>query len=316
MTQHRNRELHWLLAVPAVVGLSLLTAGPAAAQAIFTADFEPGSPEGTLGILTGQNGWYIPTIGGNDYIVDTYAGNALGLPVNPTGGSQLIEAVALGNGTFARAQHDYAFGNGVYTVGYDFCCSNNTGHYKDNIGGWSLQDSSGFPYNVNYFGSLAIWLKRPVTGGGRTVKLSLGIIALDSDGDGMNFYRILAIGLPEKIFDKIKPDNWYRHTMTWDFGSNTIIATSMTDLTAGGSTFTVDLTQLPFTLYLAGGLHNFYKLPAPTAFGFYCGGGYGSIPGNIMAWDNVTVHPGPPAIAGKTIQATLVPVRKIVGRTK
>jgi len=35
------------------------------------------------------------------------------------------------------AQRDYAFGSGVYTIGYDICVSNNTIHFKKSIGSWS-----------------------------------------------------------------------------------------------------------------------------------------------------------------------------------
>src|SRR5689334_17783511 len=64
----------------------------------------PYSGSGAGVILTGQDGWILPA-GSADQNVYTYAGNALGLPQNPTGGLQFIgQAVATAN-VFRRGQH-------------------------------------------------------------------------------------------------------------------------------------------------------------------------------------------------------------------
>ncbi|MCK5596470.1 MAG: hypothetical protein KAJ04_03390, partial [Candidatus Eisenbacteria sp.] len=96
------------------------------AAPIASADYESGfeyivgSPAGT--VLTGQDGFYLP--GGVlsvDYLVYTYAGNALGLPQNPTGGLQFVGGTGPADGYYARAQRDNDFSGGVQTVAYDFC---------------------------------------------------------------------------------------------------------------------------------------------------------------------------------------------------
>jgi hypothetical protein len=66
-------------------------------------------------------------------------------------------------------------------------------------------------------------------------------------------------------------------------------------------------------MYLAGGKGNVLGLPAPTAFRFFCGAGAGNTPGNIMGYDNISVSPGQPAVAGQIIPATLVPDKVIKG---
>src|SRR5690349_11978910 len=80
------------------------------ARADVAINFEPpaynASAAGTL--LTGQQGWYVPVAGSPDYNAYTYAGNALNLPTNPTGGSQFVGGVSAGT-AFARAQQDVNF---------------------------------------------------------------------------------------------------------------------------------------------------------------------------------------------------------------
>ena len=71
--------------VPGIcTALALVAGQPATAQ--YTSDFEGSLYTGSAAgdILTGQDGFYIPVPGSYDGLVYTYAGNALGLPANPT----------------------------------------------------------------------------------------------------------------------------------------------------------------------------------------------------------------------------------------
>src|SRR5687768_913836 len=90
------------------LALSALATMAASALAI---DFENPPYNGSAGgtILTGQDGWYLPPVGGVDWNVFTYAGNTMGVVANPGGGgAQFIGGISAGT-TFARAQKDFAW---------------------------------------------------------------------------------------------------------------------------------------------------------------------------------------------------------------
>lgn len=104
-----------------------------------------GSAAGT--VLTGQDGWYIPVAGSNDSLAMTYAGNALGIPANPTGGEQCLvgrsNADVVAN-AFARAQRDHDFSaGGTWTAAFDIAVAfNGTLPSAPNLGSFSLQPST------------------------------------------------------------------------------------------------------------------------------------------------------------------------------
>ena len=100
-----ERILRWV----AACGLLMFASQVARAQ--HSSGYESptyvGSAAGT--IITGQDGFYIPVALSQDGLVYTYAGNALGLPQNPTGQEQFVGVT--GGDTnlpepFARAQRD------------------------------------------------------------------------------------------------------------------------------------------------------------------------------------------------------------------
>ena len=74
-----------------ISGLALAIAC-AGASADSSADFE--SPAYSTGILTGQNGWYLPAAGGVDFNVAQYGSDPFGFAVNPTGVPWLATAGA------------------------------------------------------------------------------------------------------------------------------------------------------------------------------------------------------------------------------
>ena len=75
-----------------------------------------GSAAGT--VLTGQDNFILPA--GVDAMVYTYAGNTLGLPANPVGGSQFIAGTGPGGNDFARGQRPVSFsGADNWTISFD-----------------------------------------------------------------------------------------------------------------------------------------------------------------------------------------------------
>ena len=104
--------------------LALVLGVAASAHAQYSSGFEglTGSAAGSL--LTGQDGYYIPAgTTSVDFNVHTYAGNPLGVPANPGGGTQFIGGNGPAGGAFARAQRDLTFGTGTWTAGYDICAN-------------------------------------------------------------------------------------------------------------------------------------------------------------------------------------------------
>ena len=77
-------------------------------------------------------------------------------------------------------------------------------------------------------------------------------------------------------------DNWYHQSITFDLSLNQIISASITDLTSGITT-TVDLTNAnpPWLMFPS----------SASAVRFFVGGGTGSNPGNVMAFDNLSITP-------------------------
>jgi len=103
-------------------GFAIVLAASAAlpASAQYASDFEGlnASPDGV--ILTGQDGFFIPAgTDSTDYFAYTYAMNAIGIPMNPQGGQQFVGGTGPGSPTFARAQRDISWGQGIWNVTYD-----------------------------------------------------------------------------------------------------------------------------------------------------------------------------------------------------
>ena len=96
--------------------VALLATAPAHAQ--YTSDFENLNASAGGTILTGQDGFYLPS--GVDFNAYTYAGNVLGFVQNPVGGNQFVAGEGPGDGTnYARAQRDITWGAGYVELEYD-----------------------------------------------------------------------------------------------------------------------------------------------------------------------------------------------------
>ncbi len=277
-------NLYLLAAGLAVLGLTLATAGPAAAQ--FATGFEASDGYVAGSNVDGQNGWYLPNGAGNgddSQIVDTYSGGVLGLPQNPNGGAQYIGQVAAGDGNFPRAQLNTSFsGSTVWTVSYDTCVAyQGSGVAKNNISSFSLQPSD---TNTAYFIQLNYWQHTVGRGGpnGHGVRWKAAFEVFNAAGNGP------LIGLVHgKPARELFTNRWYNIQITFDLGANQITSIVYTDLTNGKT-----LAVQPTIFYLQGGAAG--GLATPTAFRFFVGGGSGTDAGNVAGFDNLSVVPGGP----------------------
>jgi hypothetical protein len=262
----RERQTTTLL-IAGLAALWFVTARPAAAQlqtGFEAADGYNGSAAGT--VLTGQNGWLLPNNVSSDFSVFTYDSNALGIPTNPNGGTQFIAAQALGNGNFPRAQLNFDFSSSnQWTVEYDIAAHfNDPLPAFDNLGSFSLQPSNVWDDDMGDGSQGKVW--------------DAFYEIYDANGNLITS----TIYAPSSAWLGLAVDNWYHQSITFDLSLNQIISASITDLTSGNMA-TVDLTNYnpPFLL----------SPNSPTAVRFFVGGGTGSNPGNVMAFDNLSITP-------------------------
>jgi hypothetical protein len=87
--------------------------------------------------------------------------------------------------------------------------------------------------------------------------------------------------VPDPGFQGLAVNTWYRWTTEFDFDTNEITQISIENLDTGETA-----THVPTDFYLTGGMAG--GLVPPTAIRMFAGSG--SIPGNFVAFDNVTVE--------------------------
>ncbi len=258
------------------IALALAMAACGAATAQFSSQFEPpiyaGSPAGIE--LNGQDGFYNPDPPNSiSALVYTYAGNALGLPVNPDGGEQFVDGTGPAGAMFARSQRDVNYGaSSVFTITYDFAATfANKGETTQNVGSFSTQL---FPGAATYI-HLITWvdLANPV---------AINAFYLAYDAGGTLFAQPGASPGPQ--WEALDTNHWYRSSTTFDLDSNRIIHVSILDLTTGECA-----TFEPTDWYLEGGAGG--GLPGPSGFRFFAGST--SVPGNTLAFDNTTISSCP-----------------------
>jgi len=248
-----------------VFGAALSLALVAGASADVTTGFE--APDYATGVLTGQNGWYIPVSGSADFNVAMYGGDAFGFSVNPTGGEQFI--IGQFGATHARAQLDLDYSAGsVWELGYDHnVIYDGSAAATNNIGSISLQPSataaSFIPISQFTDSAGTAW--------------NANVIAYDAAGAQVT-YNVGASWM------NLAYNTWYRQTWTIDFSTNEVLAATITNLSSGSS------DSVTFSgVYLQGGSAGGFDLP--TAFRFFSSGNAA----NITGWDNmsITLVPAP-----------------------
>jgi len=268
-----------------------VAATSAACFAQFSDNFESETGSGAGTLLTngfgggGQNGWYNPVSGDVDTNVYTYAGNTLGFAANPDGGSQFLGGVSQGGTSYARAQHDVAFvSSGMWELSFDFAALYSGAlPATDNLGSVSLQPST----TANYFQTIYQWTY-PNDNSATAAAFSANIGATLLPGglagglttNGTDFHS------PGAAWTNLPLNHWFHQTITWNYASNTIIDTTLQDVTAGGPLNDFQ----PTGWYLTGGANNALGQPTATAIRYFVGG---TTAGNTMAFDNVAVGPVP-----------------------
>lgn len=268
--------------------LALALAGAAAsvahAQNFFTG-FEPptyaGSAAGvplTVGINNpagGQDNWYLPA--GIACNVHTYAGNAPGFVQNPTGGDQFISGISGGGTNFARAQRNFPFTSGTWTIAWDMAAMFvGTGATAINLSSLSLQHDVVPAGQFRQFIALNNFIDNANPAAGWKAEFNV----FDAAGTAMNNLS------PGAFWASLSVNHWYRQAVTFDLVSNRILSITLTDLHTGASA-----SATPDNWYMTGGAGS--TLALPNSYRFFTGGGAG----NAMGWDNVAVTPAPGTLA-------------------
>lgn len=287
-TEFRCRDASRFLTLRAVLrgaaaGVLLLACEPAGAQ--HSSGYEPptyaGSAAGT--VITGQDGFYIPVPDSQEGLVFTYAGNALGLPQNPTGREQFVGVT--GGDTalpvpFARAQRNmvYGAGVGIWTVSFDIAAT-----YlgilpsADNIGSLSTQVFAAPNPSEQTFIALARW-SDPAT----ATNWNADYVWFDSAGTQL-IEQVADLG-----FQNLLTNHWYRWCTTFDLDTNEILEVSITDLTAA-----ITATHNPVGKYMFGGTTGSATGP-PSGFRYFAGTNTAGAAGNTLGFDNLSVEEGQP----------------------
>ncbi len=242
------------------VAIIAACSGSAMAQYGTKLDGLNGDPMGV--VLTGQDGWYLPAAGGTDHKVYTYAGNSIGVPNNPNGGTQFAGAISNPGNIFGRAQRDTAL-SARTRAWYDVLILNN-GTAVNNAGSFSLQDSVTTAAYINLF-------SYPV--GAPVTTFAGGYLAYSAAG-----VQAAAPGLlPGPEWSPLDVGTWYKFETSIDFTANLITDVAITNLATNTRT-SVAVTDY----YLQGGAAG--GLPRPTGFRMFSGA-----ESNTVAWDNLVV---------------------------
>ena len=267
-----------------IVGV-LAACGTASAQS-FNSNFESptysGSAAGT--VLTGQDGWYLPSVGGLDHNVFTQVGNALGMVANPSGDGQFEGG--LGGTNVARAQHAVDFSSGGKWK-FELDCN---GLYSgvlpaiNNIGSFSLQPTTTVP-PARYFQQLMSWGGAGVNYQGPNTPPPDNTLLADKFHIAIGYFttsdpnEAISFGFPGPEWIDLPVNHWYHVTATWDFDTAQILEASIKDLTVNGPTTTVDVTSRGW--FLNGGTAN----ALPTDVRTFAG-----CAGCATGWDNIRVY--------------------------
>lgn len=253
-------------------GLVILAIGGVSLAQVDTGFEAPGYSGSAAGVdLNGQNSWYNPLPANSiSHKVYTYAGNALGVVANPTGGDQFAGGTGpAGTTPFCRSQLDMPYGAGEWDLSFDVAVLFlGAGAAAQNIGSAAPADAVANRSAIQ----LSTWTA-PATP-----------TTWDAD---MVWYNAAGGQLIEKVpnvaFQGLPVNKWYRRSMKVDFDTNKVLEVSLTDI-VGGTTATY-APAAGSERYLTGGSAS--TLPLPVAFRLFAG--TTTPAGNTMCFDNVKI---------------------------
>ncbi len=259
------------------------------AHAQYATDFE--SPTYAPGIVTGQDGWFLPPVANTaDGLVQAYAGNPTGFAAHPTGGGAQFMLTKWENragvAANSRAQHNHDFTTAdVWTVTYDFAIiREGVNPAVNNAGSFSLQDS----VTTQFFQTLFMY---PDLVLGATFNIQYSAHPLVGGG---NVFQ----NPPGTAFQGLAFNTWYRNTTTVDFAAHRIVEISIDNLSDANPAVVADVSGLPWFLF--GGASGFTN-PRPTAFRCFGSGSLRALPAgdfiSPLAWDNLSIAVAVPACA-------------------
>jgi len=279
------------------LGGVLLVSLAGTAHAQYTQNFD-GLNEGSL---VGQDGFFQPVAGSNDFQVATFNNPLLfNVTPNPTGGTKTAVGSQINSANgLARSQNFVNWDAGpVWTICVDVWADyqGDPALHGNNVGSLSMQPFGATPYTNQGL----IMLFYYVTPGNVDSKIAIGWnMHLDSGADVTPgaFFSPDNINqtYPQGAFSELSPRSWHRVSYVVNYTTNTLDKVAVTDLQTGASTtFVTAGTTGPVggngNWNMAGGAANAARLPMPTQFRFFGGGTAGG--GNVIAFDNLSISLG------------------------
>jgi uncharacterized protein (TIGR03382 family) len=233
------------------------------------------APDYAVGVLTGQDEWFIPVAGSVDYNVQAYGGT---IAPNPDGEANFVSGTPGSTTAFARAQHAASFLDGTaYIMSYDVNVLpwGAEPPALNNIGSFSTQNST----TSRFTQSLFVWndLNNPAAG------WNTQVVNINAAGTNLGFLS------PGAEFSALEFNHWYRQSLSIDFATNQLLSISITDL-ATNTTTTTEFTDL----FLGGGANNALGLTMADAIRLFTGGSAAT----TLLWDNVCVEIVPAPATG------------------
>jgi hypothetical protein len=281
----------------------------------YASDFESLS----LGLLTGQDGYYLPNATSADYTVESYAGQCY---ADCDGNSTLdvFDFLCFQDAFVMMDPYADCDGNTVLDV-FDFLCFQDA--FVTGCAGAIPSNPTGgdqFVVGVGPAGGIFARAQRDIMWGsgvwdisfdflaGTTATVAqnnLGSFSIQPFPGSASFIQLfeymtgsttefrasligftaagVQFGLPYPVpgpeWENLSLNKWYRLNIVVDFDSNTVIESTITDIESGSST-----TAAVTDVYLEGGSAG--GTAVPTGFRFFGGT---SVAGNYTAWDNVSI---------------------------
>lgn len=238
---------------------------PGSLVAQYQTDFEAFTASATGTPCAGQDNFYVPTVAGSiDGAIYTYAGNTLGIPVNPNGGANFWAGLAITGGPARSQRMVTVTGAAQMYIEFDICANylGTAATPPNNIGSFSFQNSASSTY-VNLLARWPTTIPSPLTWNADYV-----------DAAGAQ------VSVPDPAFQNLPVGVWHTWGVTIDFATAQHVDFRITNGATGLTTiYTVPAgtAPLPGSTTFPGVL--------PTDFRVFAGGA-----DDVMAVDNLVIN--------------------------